>query len=474
MTDANFRSYRRRLLWAIAPLTLVAIGVLSFASARAVRAVVTPVILDSADSLMRSLSVHVRRAGDDSTAVRQLLTDHLSEPVNAGFVLVEEGADPIIVGSLPRLERTIADGRTLLANDVRGVLVHDLGPLSTWSVAAERLDGTRFLVFERRLHGPGTHYSAAAIAVTAAAVIASLGLALLLANRIYRPLVDRLHTLESALTGYGRDSAATHLDPGQGVRDEIDSVFEAFNDMTDHIATLEDDRRQQVEAERSLLADLAHDINTPITVLRGYAETLLESGAQMSSEDRLSIHTEILGQSLYVQAIVDDLLTMASARAAHLRINPEPVDLDPLFDAVVDSFLPMATQRGLALIGDAGGLRCEADPVRLRQILTNLVRNALLHATGATVIELHAERNRHDIVLLVSDDGPGVPPEAVPHLFDRHRRVPGTTSAGWGLGLAIVKTLTELHGGAARYRPGEPGSVFEIRLPQAGRGSDLR
>ena len=465
VTTPRFRSIRRRLLWVIAPLTLVAIGLLSAASARAVRAVATPVIVNSAKTLIRSLSAHVRNAGSDRAAIRKVLEEHITDRVNSGFALVEAGRPPLIVGNLPNLEVTIADGRKLLAHNERGVLVHDLGPLSTWAVSAERLDDDRFLVFEHRLHGPGTHYTAAALSVTAAAVLVSLGLALLLAHKIYRPLVDRLNTLESALTGYGKGNSQTRLNPGEDMRDELDSVFEAFNDMTQHITTLEDERAQQIEAERALLADLAHDINTPITVLRGYAETLLDSDAGLSDDDRLSIHTEILGQSLYVQAIVDDLLTMASARSAHLRINQQQVDLDALFDAVVDSFLPMATQRGLALIGDAGELHCQADPVRLRQILTNLVRNALLHATGATLIELSATVQGSGILLSVRDDGPGVPAEAAPHLFDRHRRAPGVTSAGWGLGLAIVKTLSELHGGTATHRPGNPGSCFEIWLP---------
>ena len=467
MTDPKFRSYRRRLLWAIAPLTLTAIALLSTVSARAVRAVVTPVVVNSTEVLLRSLSSHVRGAGENPQEVRRILTQHLVGEVTSGFVVVDSRNPPIVVGSLPDIDGTVEDGRKLVSESIRGVLVHDFGPLSTWTVAAERLDDHRILVFERRMHGPGTRYTAAALGVIAAAVLGSLALTLLLAQRIYRPLATRLTDLETALTRFGKGVPPPRITADAGTRDEIDGVFDAFNSMTDRIAALEDQREQQIEAERSLLADLAHDINTPITVLRGYAETLLESESRMSSDERLSIHTEMLGQSLYVQAIVDDLLTMASARSAHLNINPETVDLDALFDAVVDSFLPMASQRGLALIGDAGGLVCHADPVRLRQMLTNLVRNALLHASGATLIELSVERSDQGVLLRVTDDGHGVPDDAARHLFDRHRRAPGTTSSGWGLGLAIVKTLAELHGGTVRYRHGRPGSVFEILLPDS-------
>ena len=461
----EYRSLRLRWLGVMIPLALVTMGLLSLTSARLVRAVATPVILRSAETLMHSLVLHIRRAGGNRVAIRKLLEEHLVDRNNAALILLEKGKDPLIVGTPHGLERTLREAEELLAEADHGIVVHDLGPLSTWTVAARKIDDRRALVSEHRLHGPGTRYWAAAFGVVFAVIVVSLGLAFALAQVIYRPLVQRLDYLENALVGFGKGQGDLRLESGDDVKDELDGVFDAFNEMADRIVELEADRDRRIEAERALLADLAHDINTPITILRGYAETLLERDAGLEPDDRKNIHAEMIGQSLYVQAIVEDLLTMAGARNAQLLLEPDVVDLDALFDAVVDSFQPMAQHRGMAIIGDADGLRCRADPVRLRQILTNLVRNALLHADGATVIELQAEVRAGGTILSVRDDGPGVPEEIVPDLFERHRRAPGLREAGWGLGLAIVRTLAELHGGEVRYRPGNPGSVFEVWLP---------
>jgi len=311
--------------------------------------------------------------------------------------------------------------------------------------------------------GGGPSLAVAAAAVIISLVIAGLGLASLIAMWLHRPLANRLAQLEDALIAYGSGRTTTRLAPSGDHRDRLDKVFDAFNSMAEHIAELEQERRERIDNERALLADLAHDINTPITVLRGYAETLVEHGDRLDEAARHSVAAELLGQSLYVQAIVEDLLTLASERTSQLSLTCIPVMLDPLFDALVDSFQPLATERGVTLIGDAGGADVWADPIRLRQMLTNLIRNSLLHAGTARLIELGARIEQGSVVLWVEDDGAGVVPELVPHLFERHRR--GRGRPGWGLGLSIVRTLAELHGGRVTYHALEHGSRFEIRLP---------
>jgi signal transduction histidine kinase len=294
-------------------------------------------------------------------------------------------------------------------------------------------------------------------------LLAGLGIAVLVGQLRHRPPATRLDELEEALIAYGSGQTSTRLVPSGQRGDKLDRIFAAFNAMADHIAELEQERRERIDNERALLADLAHDINTPITVLRGYAETLIEHGDRLDEAARHSVAAELLGQSLYVQAIVEDLLTLASERTSQLSLTCIPVVLDPLFDALVDSFQPLASERGVTLVGDADGTEVWADPIRLRQMLTNLIRNSLLHAGTAHLIELGARVEPGWVVIWVEDDGAGVAPELVPHLFDRHRR--GRGRPGWGLGLSIVRTLAELHGGSVAYREPERGSRFEIRLP---------
>lgn len=458
-------SLRRRLLIAVAPITLLTLAAVAIAVGRISRHVATPVVCEGAGQLLRSLAPRLEEQISDPQALHAELERFVVDPLRSVWLITRDGRPWVVVGTVTDAGALASEGHELLAGNADATAVRGFGPIHARLIGARTLDDHHAVVFERRLHGLWTPYTSAATGIAVAVLLIGLGAAVVLTDRLYRPLRVRLRTLEQALVGYGRGSTDTRLTPTPGRRDEFDQVFEAFNRMADRIAALERERRARVEAERALLADLAHDLNTPMTVLRGYAETLLERGDRLDSAARRGIATEILGQSLYVQAIVDDLLTMASARVAQLAVRPQQVALDPVVDAVVDSFHPMAAQRGVTIVGDAGGRAAWVDPVRLRQIITNLVRNALLHASGATLIEVGVDEADAGVVIWVADDGPGVPPADAGQLFERHHRGAGG-APGWGLGLAIVRTLAELHGGDARHVPRpEGGARFEVTLP---------
>ncbi len=460
-----FRSLRRRLLVTLAPLSVLLIALVAIAVGRVSRHIATGVVRDSTVAFLEVLGPQLVEGGLDRERAASLLRRPVLDPQRAGFVVGEGGEPWLVVGPVSDPAALLADGGRLAHGPRAVATIGGFGPIRLRLVAAVRLDERHVLVLERRIHGLWTPYTLGALLLAIGVVAVGVGSALAVSAGLYGPVVRRLGALESALVRYGEGDTACRLNPSAERQDEIDRVFAAFDAMADRIAALEAERRLQVEAERALLADLAHDVNTPITVLRGYAETLLERGDDLDAATRRSVHTELLGQSLYVQAIVEDLLTLASARVATLAVRPQRVAVDQLFDSVVDAFQPLAGQRGAALLGDAGGVVAWADPVRLRQILTNLVRNAILHATGATVIELGAEAGPDGVLLWVEDDGPGVPPEVVPRLFERRPAGERGAGPGWGLGLAIVRTLAELHGGTARYAPGGRGARFEVRLP---------
>jgi len=459
----EFRSYRRRFILAIIPFAVFLAGLLAILSARAVRAVATPVIRLSTENFLKLLAWRIQDAPREEI---QTILEEFVQPETVAYALVEDGEVVLVAGHCCHLKESLSDAARILEFSTVGTSVHDQGPLGTWMCGVERVGKNRFIVVERRLSGPGTLYFSAAIAVTIAALVVSILFAALLSKVLFRPVALRLEELRSALMRYEAGEHDFRIEIPEGHHDEWDEVNRAFNRMATRIEELEAQRRKQEERKRALLADLAHDVNTPIAVLRGYAETLIDKGDSMDRKDLLDVHSRILGQSFYIQAIVEDLLTMADASEHQLRINPEDIDLDELFDLISDAFQPLASQQNLALIGDARGLHLRADPIRLRQILNNLVRNAVLHARGASLIEMGAAAVDGETMIWVEDDGPGIPEEIVAKLFERRQRGANPGGKGWGLGLAIVRTLAELHGGRVRHVPLSPGARFEVFFPE--------
>ncbi|MBN2704926.1 MAG: HAMP domain-containing histidine kinase, partial [Deltaproteobacteria bacterium] len=174
---------------------------------------------------------------------------------------------------------------------------------------------------------------------------------------------------------------------------------------------------------------------------------------------------EMLKQTLYMQALLDDLLTQAGARLATLKINPGWVDLAGLYDALVETFHHPASQQGVTLVADDGGLKVWADPLRLRQILVNLMRNALTHAGELSCLELLAEARGQAVLVIVQDNGRGLDKITPAEAFTAGARG-GQGTRGWGLGLTVVRLLAEAHGGDCRleFSP-EGGLRVEVKLP---------
>jgi len=462
--EIRFRSYRRRFLLLILPIAVLSTALLSFVSARAVRAVATPIIREGSENFLCALSLVLENSPTQGGEAERILRAFSASPAQC-FMLVDQDGSRLTVGRPRHTRECFQDLERILDRVETGTVIHDHGPFGTWMTVVHHLGDGRILLMEKTVDGPGTLYSVAALAVTLVTLVVSFLFAVVLSSVLFKPLAARLERLQSALMRFEAGEQGLRLETAEGASNELDEVDRAFNRMAERIEELEEERKRQAEMKRALLADLAHDINTPIAVLRGYAETLVEKGASMDDADLLSVHARILGQSYYVQAIVEDLLTMADAQGRQLRVRPEELAVDEVFDAIVDAYEPLASQAGMALIGDGRGLVVYADPLRIRQILNNLIRNALLHARGATLIELAARREAGGVLIRVEDNGPGIPADLVESLFERRRRGSSPGGDGWGLGLAIVRTLAQRHGGWARYRPRKQGACFEIFFP---------
>ncbi len=223
-------------------------------------------------------------------------------------------------------------------------------------------------------------------------------------------------------------------------------------------ARLEEDERQR----RTLLADVSHELRTPLAVLQGELEAMID-GVHPIDEAHLAAAVEEIQM---LTGLVEDLRTLALAEAGTLALHRETTDLPVLAQEVAASFEALAAGAGVQLrveMPDDLPL-VELDPLRVRQVIGNLVANALRYAPAGSDVLIAGERGPDRVTLSVVDHGPGIAPEVLPHLFDRFAK--SAESRGSGLGLAIARRLVEAHGGTIRAeRPAEGGTAIRFDLP---------
>jgi two-component system sensor histidine kinase BaeS len=271
----------------------------------------------------------------------------------------------------------------------------------------------------------------------------------LVAGRLVRPL--------RALTAAAQQPPELHVRVPVTTRDETGILAAAFNDLSE--------RRERLEAQRkAMVSDIAHELRSPLTNIRGWLEVTRDGVVAPDPALLASLHDE----SLVLQRVIDDLQDLAAADAGTLRLHREPVRCDELLQQVAAAYR-VASPVDLRTHVD-GELWLDADPVRMRQALGNLVSNALRHTPPDGTVTLSARRDGGKVLLEVADTGSGIAPEDLPHIFDRFWRAEKSRSrrtGGSGLGLPIVRHLVAAHGGTvdATAEPGK-GSVFTLRLPE--------
>lgn len=217
-----------------------------------------------------------------------------------------------------------------------------------------------------------------------------------------------------------------------------------------------------------MVSDIAHELRSPLTNIRGWLEVARDGLVEPDPALLASLHDE----ALVLQRVIDDLQDLSAADAGTLRLHREPLDAGDLLDQVTAAHRVAAHTAGVALRTEGAGGPClDADPVRMRQVLGNLVSNALRHTPAGGTVTLAARADGDDVVISVTDTGTGIAPEDLPHVFDRFWRAEKSRSrrtGGSGLGLAIVRQPADAHGGTATAAS-EPGTgcVFTLRLPAA-------
>ena len=312
-------------------------------------------------------------------------------------------------------------------------------------------------------------------------VIAGLVGALLAALILFSGLINSMRAPLGRLVEGARRLAGgdlqTRVQVGGPV--EIASLGQAFNEMA---TSLERDARERDRVEQmkdDFVLTVSHELRTPVTVVKGFAEML--TAQRKSLNARQFEAAEVIAESAsQLQKMINDLLDLARSDAGKLRIEPQPTAVRPLAQRVGRQMRPNFVEKDqrFTVSVEKGLPSVDADPVRISQVLANLLTNANKYAPEGSAVRLSANRVGDEIEFAVSDNGPGLGEEELDHVFDRFWRAQsGETQAvgGTGLGLAIAKSLVDLHGGAISVDSvaGE-GATFRFVLPIAKDGRPSR
>ena len=286
-----------------------------------------------------------------------------------------------------------------------------------------------------------------------ATVVFALGV-YALSRRVLLPL-ERVTRAAAGVTG--RDLSRRVPEPR--TRDEVHDLAVTVNGMLERL-------QESFETQRRFTADASHELRTPVTAIAGHANYLLRRSAP-SDAQRESLEV-IRGEADRMGKLVGDLLELARADAGFV-VRRERTNLVDVLDAARDVVTPDDGDVRIDVHASEPVVEVDGDPVRLQQVVVNLTQNAV--NAGASHVHVGVEREDADVRLEVADDGPGIPEDALPHLFDRFYRVDGARSGrgnGAGLGLAIVRWIVQQHDGRVEVdsRPGE-GTRFTVVLPAA-------
>jgi two-component system OmpR family sensor kinase len=293
-------------------------------------------------------------------------------------------------------------------------------------------------------------------------VLLALGLLTLLVIRVgLRPLERMAGTADAIAAG----DLSRRVEPAT-TRTEVGRLGLALNAMLHQIERAFTEREASAERLRRFLADASHELRTPLASIRGYAE-LFRIGAASSPADIRKAMTRIEDEAARMGVLVDDLLTLA--RLDELPdVTHGPVDITELARDAVQDACAIATDRAIELHA-AGPRLVLGDPHQLRQVIGNLMRNAIVHTPSGTPIELNVTTDDADVAIEVRDHGPGLPAQADGVIFERFWRADpgrGRGKAGAGLGLAIVASVVEAHHGkATATNAPDGGASFVVRIP---------
>ena len=284
------------------------------------------------------------------------------------------------------------------------------------------------------------------------ALIISLLIAILLARSIYKPLAS----MTKAALEISKGKYDHRIDP-KGPK-EIKELAESINHMTEDVG-------QAQLRLRHFVADVSHELRSPLTSIQGFAQALID-GTASDEATKLKAAQIINEESVRLKRQVDELLELSRMQSNQINITKEQVEIGEILEHCVEVFSVQAKQKGMVLeIKSAPKLYVVGDADRLEQIFNNLLDNAIKNTPSGGKVSLTGETTGSYAQIVVSDNGPGIPPDQLPFVFERFYQVTGSRT-GVGLGLAIAREIVTAHGGTihASSEPGQ-GARFTINLP---------
>jgi len=372
-----------------------------------------------------------------------------------------EGDGRFVVGNNPESNPAWVSGFVDVDEDGKFWLAED------WTDEDERVTVNRIRVegeivgtlIVGELVNPGSAESGFLSKVTQSALIGggiAIGLALFLSTILIVQILRPLRALSSVTERVAEGDMPDQV--GVRTHDELGRLGNSFNHMLESL-------KRSETARQTMTADIAHELRTPVTIIQGTLEAILDGIYEASNESIAPIYEE----TLHLGRLIDDLRDLALAEAGELGLEKEPVDVSELIHQVSETaFLSREHAPNLHIDMPKQLPKIQLDRKRFRQVIANLLSNAIRHTPAEGDVTILVRRTNGEIELSVSDTGPGIRPEDLPHLFERfYRGDPARgRSAGSGLGLAIVKQWVEAHDGTIRAENRKSGGArFVILLP---------
>lgn len=352
-------------------------------------------------------------------------------------------------------------GRRLPSTSTQRIVIEGLGRLQRaedFPQAWTRSDyGGAPILKDGRIVGavgilPPTTFERYRAAIVAAVLVLLVTGTVLLSLIVVAPIRSRLRQLQTAAADLrdGDLTARAHL---QGA-DEIRDVAQVFNEMAEELSRRTTDLETSDRLRRQLIADVSHELMTPLTSVLGHLETLSMEEVDLDRAERLNQVSIAIREARRLERLIGDLLNTARLESEGSQLDIQQIDLSALFDEVTTRHEPECRTRGISMttsISDNLTSIC-ADRFRIEQAIDNLVVNALRHTSDGGRVELKARADAGCVLLEVTDSGAGIAAEHLPFIFDRFYKASsadGIASPGSGLGLSIVKAIVMRHGGRA-------------------------
>lgn len=290
---------------------------------------------------------------------------------------------------------------------------------------------------------------------------------------VFRVMTGRFNRLCAEMDTFKQSGFSTFKASGKPpsmVGDEIDDLTHMFHEMAKRIVDQMNRLKNTDAMRRELVANVSHDLRTPLASLQGYLETLLLKGDDLTSEDRNHYLNVAMKHSERLNGLISELFELARLDSDEVKPHREPFSLAELVQDVVQKYYLQAQARGIILESDFDPRLpfVDADIALIERVLENLIQNALRYTPQGGTVRISLVPETNTVAVSVSDTGQGIPAEDLPHIFERFYRAEKerSSSGGTGLGLAIARRIIELHGSVISATSAlNAGSTFSFRLP---------